>query len=735
MEERKVTWPGWENVRLIGRGSFGGVYEIQRDVFGERERAALKVISIPQNESDVRELYADGYDDESIAKTFQDYLKNIVAEYSLMRKMNGSANVVNCDDFRYEARQGGVGWNIYIKMELLTPLVDALPAVIKEDQVIKIAKDMCAALELCSKYKIIHRDIKPQNIFYSKNGDYKLGDFGIAKTVEKTTGGTKAGTPKYMAPEVYHNKPYNHTADIYSLGLVLYWLLNERRLPFLPLPPQKLGKDMEEEAKSKRLDGAKLPPPAHGSKRLKQIVLKACAYNPKARYQSAQEMADELAALDASASGPDIGKGLGKIHKTQETKGKTPETKGKTPETKGKGQGKADDRTDSRHGGGENVIEISLNDGGSVGGTSRGGRNTGGRNTRGRTGREPNPPHPGTGRILLVVLAVVLVAAAGIWAFLSFSGGESVLMADMVSMNYDASQGAYTDQPVFGSQIMRSQIQKITFSDSLKNAPKSAWDVSQKQNGSVLAWVEKNGNLYDLYIAGRGGVVAPENCSGLFALYTNLEKVTFYNYFLTEAVTDMSYMFFQCKSLEYIYYDVFDTSAVTNMKNMFADCSSLKRLDVSGFDTANVTDMSGMFSYNSQLKSLDVSGFNTSKVTDMMNMFAACTSLNYLDVRGFDTANVTDMSGMFVMCQSLPKLDVSGFNTAKVTRMRSMFSGCRGLLVWSEELGGYAFTAVDVGGFDVSRVQDWDKFLWLDDKDIYVQAEPWETMFAGNRNG
>lgn len=98
-EHIRINWPGWETVRLIGRGSFGAVYEIQREVFGETEKAALKVISIPQNDSDIREMLVDGYDEESITSTFEGHLRNIVTEYSLMRKMNGSSNIVNCDDF------------------------------------------------------------------------------------------------------------------------------------------------------------------------------------------------------------------------------------------------------------------------------------------------------------------------------------------------------------------------------------------------------------------------------------------------------------------------------------------------------------------------------------------------------------------------------------------------------------------------------------------------------------
>ena len=294
-----IGWPGWETVGLIGQGSFGAVYEIQRNVLGNAEKAALKVISIPQNASDIDEMISDGYDNESITSTFQAHLKSIVAEYALMRKMNGSSNIVNCDDVRYVQHDDGFGWDIYIKMELLTPLAKTLTGSISDETVIRLAQDMCAALNLCQKHGINHRDIKPQNIFLSDNGDYKLGDFGVAKTVEKTSGGTKIGTYKYMAPEVYNNQPYGVGADIYSLGMVLYWMLNERRMPFLPLPPERLRAGMDEAARNRRLAGEAFGPPAHGSDQLKQIVMKACAYDPAERYRTAQEMLDDLNLLQS----------------------------------------------------------------------------------------------------------------------------------------------------------------------------------------------------------------------------------------------------------------------------------------------------------------------------------------------------------------------------------------------------------------------------------------------------
>lgn len=303
MHEKIINhpWAGWKIEKLIGHGSYGSVYEIRRNLLDSTEKAAMKVISIPRNSQEIDELRADGYDDGSITELYKDHLKGLIFEYSAMRKLKDCSNIVNCDDVHYVQHSDGIGWDVFIKMELLTPLVQALPTKIPESTVVKIARDMCTALEVCKNNNIVHRDIKPQNIFVSEEGVYKLGDFGVAKVMEGTSCGTKIGTFKYMAPEVYNNQEYGSAADIYSLGLVLYWLLNECRLPFLPIQPKTLTADQDMEARTRRLRGEKLPPPAHGSKELVKIVLKACAYEIKDRYSSAQEMREALEALECSS--------------------------------------------------------------------------------------------------------------------------------------------------------------------------------------------------------------------------------------------------------------------------------------------------------------------------------------------------------------------------------------------------------------------------------------------------
>ncbi len=147
----------------------------------------------------------------------------------------------------------------------------------------------------------------------------------------------------------------------------------------------------------------------------------------------------------------------------------------------------------------------------------------------------------------------------------------------------------------------------------------------------------------------------------------------------TSNVTDMSYMFEDCKNLKSLDVKDFDTRRVVNMRWMFRGCENLTELDVSSFDTSSVTDMSSMFNECVNLTSIDVSRFDTSQVTDMSCMFASCKKLTSIDVSNFDTSNVTNMLGMFYFCLKLEKLDVSNFVTDNVTNMAIMFGVCQGL--------------------------------------------------------
>lgn len=298
--QTRQTWQDWDIIRKIGEGSFGGVYEIRRTLpGGEVEYAALKRLSVPRNRAEIMELVSQQYDSASITAHFKEQMQDLVREYSFMQKLGNNPNVVHCQDMKVVQKRDNFGWDLFIRMELLTPLKEYLKKdyIFEEEQVIQLGLDMCNALLSCHERNIIHRDIKPENIMVDETGRFKLGDFGIAKISDKTATGTLTGTYGYMAPEIFNHQHYGTSADIYSLGLVMYWMMNERALPFLPLYPQIPSAAQRQEAQEKRFSGVTLPRPTHGSNNLIRIVMKACAFYPNERYHSVNELALDLQRL------------------------------------------------------------------------------------------------------------------------------------------------------------------------------------------------------------------------------------------------------------------------------------------------------------------------------------------------------------------------------------------------------------------------------------------------------
>lgn len=225
-----------------------------------------------------------------------------------MSKLKGNSNVVSYEDHKVIEHKGEIGWDILIRMELLTPMMRYIRNnPMDRSKVIQLGIDICKALELCRKHDIVHRDIKPENIFVSDDGQFKLGDFGIAKTMEQTTGSIgKKGTYNYMAPEVYKGEPYGPRVDIYSLGIVLYRYMNNGRFPFQPAAPIPLKPSDNEKAISKRVNGEELLPPVNADEYLSKIILKACAYSAEDRYASPTEMREDLEALAAGIIPPHV---------------------------------------------------------------------------------------------------------------------------------------------------------------------------------------------------------------------------------------------------------------------------------------------------------------------------------------------------------------------------------------------------------------------------------------------
>lgn len=297
VEVLKQIWPEWQiEGKPLGKGSFSVVYKAVRRDHNVESYAAIKVISIPADPSEVDSLRSEGLDMNATRTYLQGIVNDFVSEIQLMESLKGVQNIVSVEDYKVVEKSREIGWDIYIRMELLTSFNTYIcDKKLTEEEVIKLGCDICTALEICAKRNIIHRDIKPENIFINDFGYFKLGDFGIARKMENMTGGlSQKGTFNYMAPEVANSSDYDARVDTYSLGIVLYRLLNGNRLPFLDTEKQLLNPNERRNAVNRRLRGEDLPAPCDASPAMADLILRACAYDPNMRFASATEMKQAL---------------------------------------------------------------------------------------------------------------------------------------------------------------------------------------------------------------------------------------------------------------------------------------------------------------------------------------------------------------------------------------------------------------------------------------------------------
>lgn len=293
------VWPEWELIEKIGEGSFGKVYKAKRTERGRSFYSAIKIISIPASKGEVDSVRSEMNNEQSTREYFRNLVEDCIQEIYTMEHFCGNSHVVSFEDFKVVEYLDEIGWDISIRMEYLTSFMDYCTGKeLTEKEVIKLGCDLAMALIYCRKLNIIHRDVKPENIFVSRFGDFKLGDFGIAREQAHTMSNmSKKGTYSYMAPEIYKGEKYDSSIDIYSLGIVLYKLMNQNRLPFLSLDKQLITYRDKETALARRMAGEKMPVPVNASAAFSHIILKACAYEPGKRYRKPEDMLRDLEKL------------------------------------------------------------------------------------------------------------------------------------------------------------------------------------------------------------------------------------------------------------------------------------------------------------------------------------------------------------------------------------------------------------------------------------------------------
>jgi serine/threonine protein kinase/Tfp pilus assembly protein PilF len=263
----------YEIIEELGKGGMGRVYKVHDTEI--KEKVALKLLK--------PEIAAD----ERIIERFRNELK-------IARKVSHK-RVCRMYDIGKEEEKYFITME-YVEGKDLKSLIRE-KGKISKNEVLKLAKQICEGLAEAHELGIVHRDLKPQNIMIDKDGNAKIMDFGIARSVEApgvTQTGIMIGTPDYISPEQAEGAETDHRSDIYALGVILYEMVTGS-VPFkgdtalsvalkhkaqLPKEPRKLNPEISEQ--------------------LSRLILVCMEKDRERRYQTAEELLADLKNIEDS---------------------------------------------------------------------------------------------------------------------------------------------------------------------------------------------------------------------------------------------------------------------------------------------------------------------------------------------------------------------------------------------------------------------------------------------------
>ena len=267
MNEPKISdvWPEWELVGFLRDGSYGKLYKIRRKTAETEELSAVEIISVPPDRSSVEDALKRGVSDDALRTYFEKFKDDFSWEMTMVKKVS-SPHLVPMEDMAVQDNEEFPGWTGYIRTGIYTPLSQYFEKNrLCQDEVVRLARELYEALSTAGGYGMVHGDINPGNIFVSGDCRFLLGGFGIRRCIQKAQG--RPGGD-FDAPEVFEEGKFSPQSDIYSLGMVMAYILNGGSLP--------VGKNVSLLADT--------------DPRMIELIKKTTSYEPGDRYASAVEM-------------------------------------------------------------------------------------------------------------------------------------------------------------------------------------------------------------------------------------------------------------------------------------------------------------------------------------------------------------------------------------------------------------------------------------------------------------
>lgn len=290
------------NLRLLGSGGFSSVYEMYNIAHPE-QKYALKVTGLQRHSTKSQDFWDTIYIQRTLNQESR-YVMHILDVRELIVGIADHGSITNVqtlsplsqteiqDDNRHVLKLQ------FVLMEKLLPLLEkdrfkhvflTRDALTQEGEILKFAREIGQALHFAHSRKILHRDIKLENIFWDEQtATYKLGDFGAAKNTMDGTAKTAIYTTGYGAPEIKQScdSSYRETADIYSFGITLYLLFNDLKFPG--------SEGYFSNVQIQYSPEFAFPAPIHASAPVACVIRKMCSFYPEDRYQSIAEALADL---------------------------------------------------------------------------------------------------------------------------------------------------------------------------------------------------------------------------------------------------------------------------------------------------------------------------------------------------------------------------------------------------------------------------------------------------------
>lgn len=265
-------------------------YEVEHSESGEKY--VLKHIPIPESETKTQALILTGAvaNEAGAQAYYEDVANGIRREVIKLQSLSGHSCVASWSGYQVEPREG-VGFDIYLLMPYRSSLRSFLNSnALTQLQALNFGIDLCNALSVLRDAGFLFLNLKPENIFVDNHGHFMLGDLGLMPLEDlQFCAVPEHYQSDFSAPELMElfAEP-KENSDLYSLGMILYYVFNGNHLPF------EDGKVKPEKARQQRLRGDVLPTPQYADYELAEIIAKACNADPAQRYATPAELRQAL---------------------------------------------------------------------------------------------------------------------------------------------------------------------------------------------------------------------------------------------------------------------------------------------------------------------------------------------------------------------------------------------------------------------------------------------------------